>query len=137
MTQVRSAFHKFIILCCALYLSGAHWTVLQTTAWTGMLVSRSLTVSVEEAISSTFDGKHPCRMCDVVSSGKQTEERSQKEIELLKKCGDLKFVEFYLMSVPPRMAVAPLLWPEWNVPGEQRKEAPPTPPPLSLRSERV
>jgi hypothetical protein len=128
---VRPAFQKFIILCCALYLSGAHWMVLQTTAWTGMLVSRSLTASVEEAISSTFDGKHPCRLCDVISSGKQTEERSQMEIELLKKGGDLKFIEHFGMSVSPLMAGTPLLWPEWNVSGELRKDAPPTPPPLS------
>jgi hypothetical protein len=131
VTQVRSAFHKFIILCCALYLSGAHWTVLQTTAWTGMLLSRSLSASVEEAFGSTFDGQHPCRMCEVISSGKQSEERSKKEIELLKKGGDLKFVELCGMSVPPRIAGTPLLWPEWNVWGEQRKDAPPTPPPLS------
>ncbi len=88
-------------------------------------------MSVEEAIGSTFDGQHPCRMCEVISSGKQTEERSQKELELLKKGGDLKFVEFCVMSVPLRMAGTPLLWLERNASGEPRKDAPPTPPPLS------
>ncbi len=88
-------------------------------------------MSVEEAISSTFDGQHPCRMCDVISGGKQTEERSHKEFDLLKKGGDLKFVELCVVGVPPRKEGTPLLWPQWNVSGEPRKDAPPTPPPLS------
>jgi hypothetical protein len=128
---VKSVFHKILILCCALYLSGTHWMVLQTTAWTGMLLSRSLSVSVGEAVASTFDGQHPCRMCEVISSGKQTEERSQKELELLKKGGDFKFVELRYLRVPPRLAGTPVFWPELTVDGDQRKDAPPTPPPLS------
>jgi hypothetical protein len=128
---VRSAFHKLIILCCALYLSGAHWMVLQTTAWTGMLISRSLSASVVEAIDSTFDGQHPCRMCEAISSGQHTEERSQKELELLKKGGELKFPEFCVLSVPPRLGAVAVLWPEWVVSIGRCAEAPPTPPPLA------
>ncbi len=105
--------------------------VLQTTAWTGMLLSRSVSASVEEAIAFTFDGQHPCRMCEVISNGKQTEERSQKELELLKKGGDFKFLEFCILSLPPRATGTPVLWPEFIVAGDQRKDAPPTPPPLS------
>jgi hypothetical protein len=105
--------------------------VLQTTAWTGMLLSRSLSASVEEAITSTFDGQHPCRMCEVISSGKQTEERSQKELELLKKVGDFECVELCGLSIPPRPSGMPVFWPELTVAGEPRKDAPPIPPPLS------
>ena len=123
--------NKMMILCCALYLSGAHWMVLQTTAWTGMLISRSLSASVVEALDSTFDGQHPCRMCEAISSGKQTEERSQKELELLKKGGDLKFVEFCALSVQPPVGAVPVLWPDLTFPSERCADAPPTPPPLS------
>jgi hypothetical protein len=131
MPTLRTAVHKLIILCCALYLSGAHWMVLQTTAWTGMLISRSLNVSVAEAIDSTFDGQHPCRMCEAISSGHQTEERSQKEFELLKKGGELKFLEFCVLSVLPRLGGTTVPWPELVSSVVRRTEAPPTPPPLA------
>ena len=128
---MRSAFHKLIILCCALYLGGAHWVVLQTAAWTGMLISRSLNVSVAEALDSTFDGQHPCRICEAISSGQQTEERSQSELELLKKGGELKFLEFCVLSVSPRLGATTVLWPELVVSSARCAEAPPTPPPLA------
>ena len=128
---MRPAFHKLIILCCALYLSGAHWMVLQTAAWTGMLISRSLSASVAEALDSTFDGQHPCRMCEAISNGQQTEERSQSELELLKQGGELKFLEFCVLRVSPRLGGTTVLWPELVVSGARRAEAPPTPPPLA------
>ena len=127
---MRSVLHKLMILCCALYLSGAHWIVLQTTAWTGMLVSRSVNTSVVEALESTFDGQHPCRMCEAISSGQQSEERSQKELELLKKGGELKYVQWCTLSVPLLWADSMVLWPEWIVSDGRCEEAPPTPPPL-------
>jgi hypothetical protein len=104
--------------------------ILQTTAWTGMLFSRSVSASVSEAIESTFDGQHPCRMCEAISSGKQNEERSQVELKLLKKGGELKFVEFRGLSAPPPLVGAAGLWPVWIVFSERCEEAPPTPPPL-------
>lgn len=128
---VKSAFHKLMILCCALYLSGAHWMVLQTTAWTGMLISRSLNASVGEAVESTFDGQHPCRLCEAISTAKQTGERSQKELELLKKGGDLKFVEFRVIHVPVRLGSTPVFWPDLSQPLGRCADAPPTPPPLA------
>jgi len=96
-----------------------------------MVISRSLSVSVVEAIDSTFDGQHPCRMCEAITSGKQIEERSQKELELLKKGGDLKYVEFCALRVQPPLGAAPVLWPDLTFLGERCAEAPPTPPPLS------
>lgn len=40
---------------------------LQVTAWSAMLVGYTQsTGSVSEAISKTFDGQHPCSLCDEV-----------------------------------------------------------------------
>ena len=82
---MKSFLHKLIILSCALYLSGAHWVVLQGTAWTGMLISRSLTASVAEAVSSTFDGQHPCPMCSAITEGRCNEEGAGTEFSPVKK----------------------------------------------------
>ncbi|MBL9128401.1 MAG: hypothetical protein JNL97_12175 [Verrucomicrobiales bacterium] len=49
---------------------GLHWGLLQVAAWGSMLVERSRTASLEEAIRTTFDGQHPCKLCLVVQEAK-------------------------------------------------------------------
>ena len=129
--DLKATFHKLLILCCALYLSGAHWTILQTTAWTGMLVSRSLNASVSEAIQTTFDGKHPCGMCSAIADGKQNEERSQKDFELLKKLGDFQCAAWLPAEIEPHFHSHAVLWPLFSPVALARTTAPPTPPPLA------
>lgn len=130
--RVRSVVHKFLILCCALYLSGAQWMILQTTAWTGMIVTRSMKGSFSDALESTLDGQHPCEMCVAIASAKQSEERSRKEFDLLKKAVELKFTGQVLVEAPERQGSGvQVAWrervrfyPVWE-------EAPPTPPPMA------
>ncbi len=55
---------------------GLHWAVLQTVAWTGMIVAYSAQVGVREGISRTFDGQHPCPLCKAIEKGR-AEEREQ------------------------------------------------------------
>lgn len=57
---------------------GLHWGLLQTMAWTGMLVERVQTGSIWEAVETTFDGQHPCRMCLAVREAKSETDRSQE-----------------------------------------------------------
>jgi len=128
---VKSTFHKLLVLCCALYLSGAHWMVLQTTAWTCMLLSRSVNNSLTEAVKSTFDGQHPCPMCSAIADGKQSEKRSQKEFDVLKKIGDVKFLDCLAVTVHQRLVEGVNVWPQISVDCVVRAEAPPTPPPLA------
>ena len=47
---MKPVLHKLLIVCCALILGGAHWAILQMTTWTGMVVTRSQTMSVAEAV---------------------------------------------------------------------------------------
>lgn len=49
---------------------GLHWVVLQSVAWTTMLVERTCQMSFREAVQTTFDGQHPCTLCQVVQAGK-------------------------------------------------------------------
>lgn len=57
---------------------GLHWALLQTVAWTGMILSYSQENSLREAISMTFDGEHPCAMCKVVRESRTAEKEQQK-----------------------------------------------------------
>jgi hypothetical protein len=60
-------------LCCAI---GLHWVVLQSLAWTTMLVDYSKRAPLCQAIAQTFDGAHPCSLCHVVNKGKNSEKKS-------------------------------------------------------------
>jgi hypothetical protein len=68
-----------VVTVCLLVLSmGLHWALLQTVAWTGMLISYSRNGTFLEAVTKTFDGQHPCSLCKVVKSGR-TEEKKQEQ----------------------------------------------------------
>ncbi len=67
---------RSVQLVAALLLSltlGLHWAVLQSVAWTSMLIERTQNGSFVEAIQTTFDGQHPCKLCQVVREGKSVE----------------------------------------------------------------
>jgi hypothetical protein len=55
-------------LCAAL---GLHWAALQSVAWVGMLISYSHSGSLASAIEKTFDGRHPCPLCNAIRKGEQ------------------------------------------------------------------
>jgi hypothetical protein len=70
---------KFITVLLLVLTLGLHWTLLQTVAWTGMLISYSRDASLSEAVSKTFDGKHPCKMCKVIKQARAEEKQQQKQ----------------------------------------------------------
>ncbi|MGH8100001.1 MAG: hypothetical protein ACREIW_01790 [Chthoniobacterales bacterium] len=60
-----------LLLVIALSLAvGLHWVVLQSVAWTAMLVKYAKRQSLQVAVCQTFDGDHPCSLCHVVNKGK-------------------------------------------------------------------
>src|SRR5271170_8520217 len=56
---------------------GAHWALLQTVVWTTMLADNLCTHSVKEAVTETFDGKHPCCLCKAITAGKKSEKKNE------------------------------------------------------------
>ena len=96
-----------------------------------MLISRSIAASVADAIETTFDGQHPCSMCSAIADGKQAEQHSEQSFDLLKKVGDLKFLEFASVELIRECVASPALWPVSCFDVLTRSEAPPTPPPLA------
>lgn len=67
-----------LVLVLALSL-GLHWALLQTVAWTGMLVRYAQTDSLAIAVSKTFDGDHPCPLCVAVEQGRAAERQQDKQ----------------------------------------------------------
>jgi hypothetical protein len=68
---------KTIIAVVLAMLLGMQWTVLQSAAWVGMLISYSQNSSWSEAFIQTFDGQHPCKLCKVVAEGKRSEKAKE------------------------------------------------------------
>lgn len=65
-TQMRRSLQIlmiFVVMCT----SSSHLAVLQVVAWTGMFVENVQGGDLEEAISRTFDGDHPCSLCDAIT----------------------------------------------------------------------
>jgi hypothetical protein len=62
-----------LALCCAI---GLHWLVLQSLAWTTMVIEYSKHAPLRAAITQAFDGTHPCSICHAVNTGKNSEKKS-------------------------------------------------------------
>ena len=64
---------------------GMHWALLQSIAWTGMLIRYAQDGrSVATALAMTLDGKHPCKLCRVTESGRQSEAPANQVVPIQK-----------------------------------------------------
>jgi hypothetical protein len=70
-------FGKIFVIFALVAMLGAHWTLLQTVAWTTMLADNLHSGSFCNAVTKTFDGKHPCPLCKAIAAGKQSEKKTE------------------------------------------------------------
>lgn len=61
---------------------GWHWLALQSIAWTSMLLERTQESSFSVAWTTTFDGKHPCKICKAVAEGQSDETRTASTLSV-------------------------------------------------------
>ena len=54
--------------------------VLQSVAWTRMLIANSRSDTLPVAMAKTFDGKHPCKMCHQIREGREGERRESSVV---------------------------------------------------------
>jgi len=110
-----------VALACSV---GLHWSLLQSVAWTTMLLGNLQSLSITEAVTRTFDGKHPCSLCKAIAEGKKSEKKSDT-IPSLKKFDGLS-------QTPTIAIIPPATFPQVaEIPArhEALTYAPPTPPP--------
>ena len=79
-----------VSLLLLISLSGTHWWVLQSVAWSGMIVSYSAKSGLVQGLEETFDGDHPCKMCNAIEQARESESNAtdtlapaQKQVQLL------------------------------------------------------
>jgi len=96
----------FLVLALAAML-GAHWTLLQTVAWTTMLADNLQSNSFQVAAEKTFDGQHPCCLCKVIAAGKQSEKKTEFSLQSQKpEFPPLK--ENFVLIAPSQFQLLPL-----------------------------
>jgi hypothetical protein len=115
---------KVLVVIMLATTLGMHWALLQTLAWTTMLADNLNSVPFQEAVTKTFDGKHPCPLCKAVAAGKNSEHKKEFSFDSFKP----EFPLFAEVIVP----VAPSeyqLCPRENFSAPFLTQQPPTPPP--------
>jgi hypothetical protein len=123
---LRRIGHAFTVFALLIAI-GAHWTILQSIAWTTMLADNLRDASLSEAVGRTFNGEHPCALCKEIAKSKQAEKKTEFLPKLKKH--DFSFKATLFIFTPPahfyevRLPVAAL---------ETLSEAPPVPPPINF-----
>jgi hypothetical protein len=126
----EAVFRRFghgLLIVALMCATGGQWAMLQSVAWATMLASNARTECLSDAVSKTFDGRHPCPLCLQIAKQRQSEKKSDAQLELKRLEYSLKSAAFVIS--PPnhffltgeRSSSAPLL-----------TESPPTPPPREI-----
>ena len=80
---------------------------MTTVAWTGMVVSYSERGPLKEALTYTFDGKHPCCLCKAIAAAKKSEKKNEFPLQKQK----LEFppiMQNFVLIGPSRLGLLPL-----------------------------
>jgi hypothetical protein len=115
---------KIFVVLALVAMLGAHWALLQTVAWTTMLADNLHSSSFCDAVTKTFDGKHPCCLCKTIAAGKQSEKKAEFSFQSQK----LEFPplkENFVLIAPSQFQ----LLPQENSSAESFLQKPLTPPP--------
>ncbi len=121
-------FARFLMIATLVAATGAHWALLQSVAWTTMLADNLRCGSVSDAVSRTFDGKHPCPICKAIAAGKISEKKGEFMVSSLKfECPPAQTADLPL--APARFEVLPLA----DTLIESPLLPPPAPPPRGPR----
>jgi hypothetical protein len=115
---------KWLVVLALVSTTGGHWFLLQSIAWVTMAVNFAQTDPLMVALTKTFDGKHPCKICKSVEQGRGSEQK-QTVLKIETK------LEFCLNREPVALPLPPLLkqFTSFDSLPSSRSEAPPTPPP--------
>jgi hypothetical protein len=110
-----------VALLCA---TGGQWALLQSVAWAAMLANNARTECLADAITQTFDGRHPCPLCRRIQQSRQSEKKSDLQTET-KKLEYPRETVVFVFTAPGHF----FLLGDRGSPALLLPEAPPTPPP--------
>ena len=112
------------------FVAGGHWGALQTVAWAGMLWNYTQSDgSLLSGVKKTFDGEHPCTMCDSIKTAKEKENSKPVIVASSKKID--AFPAPLCAALPPRGCCDLLFLDDAGLNPGARFEAPPVPVPIA------
>jgi hypothetical protein len=127
----RLRFLGHLVAAVAMFfLAGGHWGTLQAVAWAGMLWNYTQADgSLVSGMMKTFDGEHPCTMCDSIKMAKSKEQSKPVTLVATKKIET--FPAPLCVALPPR-SCSDFVFPDVaDVRPVLRAEAPPVPVPIA------
>ena len=66
---------RWVVAVALFIVAGGHWGTMQTVAWAGMLWNYTQADgSLLSGVKKTFDGEHPCAMCNSIKTAKEKEQ---------------------------------------------------------------
>jgi hypothetical protein len=121
---VISRLPKLLVALALAGSIGLHWAFFQSVAWVGMVITYSQQAPLTEALNQTFDGKHPCLLCNKIAEAKKNQHKPERQVESKKlECVDLR-------QANPSIEAFSFLCPRaGNIAAVQLADTPPVPPP--------
>ena len=103
---------------------GLHWAFFQSVAWVNMVITYSQEGTLTQAFVKTFDGKHPCSLCNQIAQAQKSQKKSDRHFEV-KKLEFISAAQLITFAGPIRFQVQSV----GNSSAPQLSETPPVPPP--------
>jgi len=126
---MRSKFTLIVMLTAWLLATGAHWDVVQTLAWSRMLVNNARVLPLRDAFELTFSPEGRCRLCQAVQENRPATGDEAAGVNLLTKEPLVFQTMAHVIVTPPQ----PGAWTERNASWlTYARTAPPSPPPRGL-----
>lgn len=126
--QIRHRIMTMVMALSLFMALGGPLALLQGVAWVTMVRDFSKSGSLSQAVEKTFDGQHPCPLCQKLAKARAAEERAPVTMKIDKKA------EVFIAtsgSDLPLPVVDPMIYgPPLFVVMPERFVAPPVPVPI-------
>jgi hypothetical protein len=127
--KILASCGQVIAAVALFFIIGGHWGVLQTVAWANMIWTYSTQDgSVLAGAKKTFDGEHPCNMCDSIKEAKKQEKKAPEILSATKK---IELFAFETSCLLPRPLGIPYQFPApRHLAADSRPHSPDAPVPI-------
>ncbi|WP_147263256.1 hypothetical protein [Roseimicrobium gellanilyticum] len=122
---------RLLLIVTLMVSIGAHWGVLQVVAWAQMIKSYTAEKGLVQGIEETFNGEHPCAMCQkIAESKKHNDEQAPLPQDRTEMSKWLSLPSGYVITtVMPCDLVPGKVSGDMQLGSSQWETTPPTPPP--------
>ena len=83
--QIRHRIMTMVMTLSLFMALGGPLALLQGVAWVTMVHDFSKSGSLSQAVEKTFDGQHPCPLCQKLSKARAAEEKAPVTVKIDKK----------------------------------------------------